>query len=120
MRGPATAATLPCVFNTNSPRTTIPALPADNPTNAAILTRAATLIGGTIQQRREGITLIESIVEARPSSTNQTLAAWTSLAATAALSIGDLQQTAQLSTLAIKQNPADPQAPFLLRIIARP
>jgi spermidine synthase len=115
----APAANLPCIFNPHSPRIVIPALPADNPTNTILLDRAVTLIGGTVEQRREAIALIESVVEAPPSATNQTLAAWTSLAATAALSVGDLKQTERLSTLALKQNPADPQAPFLLRVIAR-
>jgi hypothetical protein len=115
----APSTNLPCIFNSHAPRMVIPAQPADNSANAVRLDRAVTLIGGTLQERREGIRLIESIVETPPSSTDQTLAAWTSLAATAALSIGDLQQAARLSTLALKQNPADPQAPFLLRIIAR-
>ncbi len=119
VRKSVSAANQPCVFNPNSPKMIIPALPANNPTNVVLLNRAVTLIGGTIEQRREGITLIESVVETPPSATNQTLAAWTSLAATAALSVGDFKQTERLSSLALKQNPADPQARFLLRLIAR-
>jgi predicted membrane-bound spermidine synthase len=119
VRGLAPAATLPCVFNTNSPRTTIPAPPADNPTNAAILTRAATLIGGTIQQRREGIALIESAVEAQSSSTNRSVAEWVALAATAGLSIGDLEPAGRLAVLALKRDPTDAQAAYVARIVER-
>lgn len=119
LRGLAPAATLPCVFNTNSPRTTIPAPPAGNPTNAAILTRAATLIGGTIQQRREGIALIESAVEAQSSSTNRPVAEWVALAATAALSIGDLEPAGRLAVLALKRNPTGAQAAYVARIVER-
>lgn len=119
VRGLAPAATLPCVFNTNSPRTTIPAPPADNPTKAAILTRAATLIGGTIQQRREGIALIESAVEAQSSSTNRSVAEWVALAATAELSIGDLEPAGRLAVLALKRDPTEAQAAYVTRIVER-
>jgi hypothetical protein len=119
VRGLASATTLPCVFNTNSPRTIIPAPPADNPTNAAILTRAATLIGGTIQQRREGIALIESAVEAQSSSTNRSAAEWVALAATAALSIGDLEPAGRLAVLALKRDPTEAQAAYVARIVER-
>ena len=120
LHGLTPAANLPCLFDPDSPRTAIPALPAGDPAAGAVLSRAGTLIGGTRQQQREGIALVESIVEAAPAATNQTLAAWTSLAATAALSLGDPKQSSKLSTLALEQNPADPQAAFLLRLIARP
>jgi hypothetical protein len=119
VRGLAPAATVPCVFNTNSPRTTIPALPADSPTNTANLTRAATLIGGTIQQRREGIALIESAVEAQSSSTNRLVADWVALAATAALSLGDLEPAGRLAALALKRDPTDAQAAYVARIVER-
>jgi predicted membrane-bound spermidine synthase len=119
VRGLAPAATLPCVFNPNSPRTTIPAPPADNPTNAAILTRAAALIGGTIQQRRESIALIESAVEAQSSSTNRSVAEWAALAATAALSLGDLEPAGRLAALALKRDPTDAQAAYVARIVER-
>ncbi len=119
VRGLASATTLPCVFNTNSPRTIIPVPPADNPTNAAILTRAATLIGGTIQQRREGIALIESAVEAQSSSTNRSAAEWVALAATAALSIGDLEPAGRLAVLALKRDPTEAQAAYVARIVER-
>jgi hypothetical protein len=117
---PGAVLNAPCVFNPNAPRTAIPALPADTATDAVTLNRAAGLLGGTGEQRREAVTLIQSIVEAPPAVTNQTLAAWTSLASTAALSSGDRPLAARLADLALKQNPADPQAPFLLRIMARP
>ena len=119
VRGLASAATLPCVFNPNSPRTTIPAPPADNPTNAAILTRAAALIGGTIQQRREGIALIESAVEAQSSSTNRSVAEWVALAATAGLSLGDLEPAGRLAVLALKRDPTEAQAAYVARIVER-
>jgi spermidine synthase len=118
--GLRTDPTRPCVFNTNAPRFHLPPAPAENPTDAATLNRAAGLLGGTPEQQREAIALMQSIVEAPAAATNQTLAAWTSLAATAALGIGDLKEAARLADLTLKQNPADPQAPFLLRIIARP
>jgi len=110
----------PCVFNTHSPRVAVPALPADHPTSAATLNRAASLVSGTQEQQREAVALIESVVAGPASAADPSLAAWTSLAATAAASLGDLPQAARLSDLALKQNPADPQALFLLRIIARP
>jgi spermidine synthase len=116
---PALAANLPCVFNSNAPPILIPPLFADGSTNFAIQTRAATLLGGTRSERRESITLIDSVVETQTSSTNQIIADWTSLAATAALSIGDFEQAGRLATLALKQNPGDAQALFLLRIIDR-
>jgi len=119
VRGLAPAAPLPCVFNPNSPRTTIPALPDDSPTNTANLTRAATLIGGTIQQRREGIALIESAVEAQSSSTNRLVADWVALAATAALSLGDLEPAGRLAALALKRDPTDAQAAYVARIVER-
>jgi len=115
---PALAANLPCVFNSNAPPILIPALSADGSTNAAILAHAAALLGGTRSERREGIALIDSVVETQTSSTNQNIAAWTALAATAAWNIGDREQAAQLATLALKQNPDDMQASFLLRILA--
>ncbi len=119
MRDLAPAANRPCVFNPRGPRMLIPARPADDPANAAILDHAVNLLNGTTQERREGITFIQSIVEAPGCATNQAYAAWTSLAATAALSLGDLPQATRLAKLARNQNPADLQAAFLLRIVAR-
>jgi spermidine synthase len=119
MRNLSPGPAAPCVFNAQGPRIALPPLPADRPADAAILSRAAGLMGGTPEQRREAVTLIESIVAAPAAATNQTLAAWTSLAATAALSTGDLKPAARLSDLALKQDRTDPQASFLLRIIAR-
>ena len=113
---PMLAANLPCVFESNAPPALIPTLPAVGVTNVAILTRAAALLGGTRSERRESIALIASIVATPSSSTNQTIAAWTSLAATAAWSIGDLDAAARLVALALKQNPDDMQASFLLRV----
>ena len=107
----------PCVFNSNSPHASIPPLPTDNSTNAAVLTRAAALIDGTTAQRREAIALIRSVVGTQLALTSQPLAVWTALAATVAFGLGDFDQTTQLSTLALKQDPANAQAAFILRII---
>jgi len=77
------------------------------------------LIGGTIQQRREGIALIESAVEAQSSSTNRSVAEWVALAATAGLSIGDLEPAGRLAVLALKRDPTDAQAAYVARIVER-
>ena len=119
VRGLVAGANPPCVFNPNSSRMTIPALPAGNATNAATLNRAAMLMGGAVEQQREAIALIESAVGAQSSSTNRLFAEWASLAATAALSVGDLEQAGRLAALALKQDPADLQAAFVTRIIER-
>jgi hypothetical protein len=77
------------------------------------------LIGGTIQQRRESIALIESAVEAQSSSTNRSVAEWAALAATAALSLGDLEPAGRLAALALKRDPTDAQAAYVARIVER-
>jgi hypothetical protein len=108
----------PCVFNSNSPHASIPALPTGDSTNATTLTQAVALVGGTIAQQREAIALIGSVVGTQVASSSQPLAAWSALAATTALGLGDSDQAMQLSTLALKQDPANVQAAFILRLIA--
>jgi predicted membrane-bound spermidine synthase len=119
VRGSFEALKVPCVFNPNSPRTTIPALFGGAVTNATTLNRAAVLMDGTGEQQREAVALIKSVVEAQPLSTNRLAAEWASLAATVALGNGDLEQAAQLTTLALKQDPANAQAAFVARLIER-
>jgi hypothetical protein len=114
---PIAASNMPCVFNTNSPRATIPASFVGAVTNDTTLNQAVMLMAGTGEQQREAVKLIESVVEAQALSTNQLAAEWTSLAATVALGNGDVEQAAQLATLALKQDPANTQAAFVTRLI---
>ena len=115
---PAENSPWPCVFNSNSPHASIPALPPGDPTNATTLTQAVALVGGTIAQQHEAIALIGSVVGTQAALSSQPLAAWSALAATTALGLGDSDQAMQLSTLALKQDPANVQAAFILRLIA--
>ncbi|MGA3283530.1 MAG: fused MFS/spermidine synthase [Verrucomicrobiota bacterium] len=119
LRRPADSGNTPCVFNTNSPKTAIPALPDTNAVNAPALNRAARLVGGTREQQREAVALIESVVAAPSSSTNRLVTEWASLAATVALGSGDLERAGRLAALALKQDPANVQAAFVTRIIER-
>jgi predicted membrane-bound spermidine synthase len=118
VRGSAAAFSLPCVFNPGSPRTIIPA-PFGGAASAATLNRAAMLVGGTGEQQREAVALIEPVVTAPPLATNQLVAEWAALAATAALGVGDLAQARRLAALALKQDPASLQAAYVTRIIER-
>ncbi len=88
-------------------------------TNEAALSRAASLLGGAAAQTREGIAGIGAVLAAQPPGTNILAAEWASLAATAALGLGEHRQAAQFSSAALKFNPTDQQAAFLLRILAR-
>jgi predicted membrane-bound spermidine synthase len=117
VRGLVPAGSLPCVFSTNSPSMTLPASTTGNATNAVRLERAATLLNGTAEQRREGIGLIESA--AMSPNGDKTLAAWTSVAASAALSLGELERAARLTALALKLDPEDFQGRFVERIMSR-
>ena len=112
-----TSSPAPCVFNSNTPCITVPPMPVDDPTNAAILSRAAGLLDGSSEHQREAFGLIASVVEAPTAATSQPLAAWTSLAATIALGKGDIDQAQNLAALALKQNPADAQAGYILRLL---
>ena len=109
---------VPCVFSTNAPRFSLPPTLASN-SNA--LSLAAASLGGTAEQTRQGIAGIESVLAAQSAGTNANTAAaeWASLAATAALGLGDQLKAAQLAMLALKFNPDDAQAVYLLRMLAR-
>lgn len=107
---------VPCLLNPNAPRISL--LPGLG-TNGAALNLAASSLGGTTEQTRQGIAGIESILAAQPPGTNAIAAEWSSLAATAAFSLGDFPHAAQLARTALKFNPDDVQAAFLLRILAR-
>ena len=107
---------MPCLLNTNAPRIS---LLSGLGTNGAALNLAASSLGGTTEQTRQGIAGIESILVAQPPGANAIAAEWSSLAATAALSLGDFPHAAQLAGTALKFNPDDVQAAFLLRILAR-
>ena len=116
MRGLPAVANVPCVLNPKAPR--IPILQMLG-TNVDALSQAASLLGGTPEQTRQGITGIESALAAQSSGINPIAAEWASLAATAALGLGDEQPAAQLCASALKFNPDDQQAAYLLRILAR-
>jgi hypothetical protein len=58
-------------------------------------------------------------VEAQSSSTNRSVAEWAALAATAALSLGDLEPAGRLAALALKRDPTDVQAAYVARIVER-
>jgi len=107
---------IPCMLNPGAPRIT--ALPVLG-TNMTSLSQAASSLGGTPEQTRQGIAGIESILAVQPSGHNLIAAEWASLAATAALGLDDTQHAAQLSVAALKFNPDDTQAAYLLRILAR-
>ena len=109
-------ADVPCVLTTNAPRISfLRVLGA----NSDALSLAASALGGTPEQTRRGIAMIESVLAAQPSGTNAVAAEWSSLGATAALSLADHNTAAQLTALALKFNPDDAQANFLIRILAR-
>lgn len=112
----AAAGNIPCILNPNAPR--IPILPVLG-TNADALSRSAGLLGGTPEQTLQGMTGIESILAAQPPGTNAIAAEWSSLAASAAMSLNDYDRAARLCTRALKFNPDDEQAAFLLRLLAR-
>ena len=116
IRGLAAGANVPSLLATNAPRISILQVLG---TNSDALSLAASSLGGTAEQTRQGIARTESILAAQPPGTNAIAAEWSSLAATAALGLGDHAKAAQLSVLALKFNPDDPQALFLLRILAR-
>ena len=116
VRGLPDGADVPCVLTTNASR--ISRLRVLG-TNGDALSQAASALGNPPEQTRRGIAVIESVLAAQPPGTNPIAADWSSLAATAALSLGDHAAAAQLAVLALKFNPDDTQAPFLLRILAR-
>lgn len=116
VRGLPAEVNTPCVLKPGAPH--IPLLRVLG-TNAEALSLATSSLGGTDGQTRQGIAGIEAILAAQPTETNDIAAEWSSLAATAALGLGDETKAAQLSGLALKFNPDDPQAAFLLRILAR-
>ncbi len=109
-------ATVPCLLVTNAARISL--LPVLG-TNSDALSLAASSLGYGVDQTRQGIIGIESILATQPPGTNTLAAEWASLAATAALGLGDQTQAAKLAALALKFNPDDSQAAYLLRIIAR-
>ncbi len=110
---------VPCIFYSNAPCITIPPVLAGDSATTATFTRAATLLYGGDAQRHDALKLIESIVETPAAATSQPLAAWSSVAASLAYSFGDFNRAVYLATLALKQDPADPQASFLLRVASR-
>jgi tetratricopeptide (TPR) repeat protein len=107
---------VPCILNPNASRISI--LPVLG-TNAEALSQSANLLGGTPEQTFQGITGIETVLAAQPSGTNSVAADWSSLAAAAALSLNDYARAAQLCSRALKFNPDDEQAAFLLHLLAR-
>ena len=116
IRGLPAGADVPCVLNTNAQRISLLRVLG---TNNDALSLAASSLGGTAEQTRQGIAGIQSVLAAQPPGTNAIAAEWSSLAATAALGVGDQAKAAQLSVLALKFNPDDSQASYLLRILAR-
>jgi spermidine synthase len=117
VRGQTPAGSLPCVFSSNSPSITLPANIPRNATDTAQLARAAALLNGPAEQRREAIGIIESV--GLKLNADKTFAAWNSVAASAALSLGELERATRLTALAIQQDPEDFQARFVERILAR-
>ena len=109
-------ANAPCVLTTNAPRISLLRVLG---TNSDALSLAASALGNTPEQTRRGIAMIESVLAAQPPGTNAIAAEWSSLGATAALSLEDQNTAAQLTALALKFNPDDAQANFLIRILAR-
>ena len=106
----------PCVLNPNAPFIALlPVLGA----NADALGQAASLLGRAPAQTAQGIAGIEAILSAQPAGTNVIAAQWAALAATAALGLGEAPHAAQLCVAALKFNPDDAQAAFLLRMLAR-
>jgi spermidine synthase len=116
LRGLPTAENVPCLLTPHAPL--IAPLPVLG-TNVAALSEAASLLGRSPAQTAQGIAGIEAVLQIQPAGTNAIAAEWASLAATAALHLGDHAKTAQLVLLAKKFNPNDTQAAFLLRILAR-
>jgi predicted membrane-bound spermidine synthase len=116
VRGLPAGANVPCVLTTNAPRISLLRVLGNN---SDTLSQAASALGTTPEQTRRGIAGIESVLATQPSGTNVIAAEWSSLAATAALGLGEFQHAAQLSAHALKFNPDDSQAAFLLRILAR-
>ncbi len=116
VRGLPAGADVPCVLITNAPRISLLRVLG---TNSDALSQAASALGNTPEQTRRGIAIIESVLAAQLPGTNVIAAEWSSLAATAALGLDDHNTAAQLAVLALKFNPDDAQAPFLLRILAR-
>jgi hypothetical protein len=108
---------IPCVLNPAAPR--VNALPVLG-TNVDALSQAASTFGaGTPAQTMQAIAVIEAELGRQPPGTNGIAAQWASLAATAALGANNPQRAAQLAVTALKFDPDDPQAAFLLRILAR-
>ena len=116
LHGLSAGDSVPCILLTNAPRIS---LLRGLGTNDILLGQAASVLGLNPEQTRRGIAVIESILASQPLKTNATAAAWSSLAATAALNIHEPAKAAQLSSLALKYNPDDTQAAFLLRLLAR-
>jgi predicted membrane-bound spermidine synthase len=116
LRNLPTAENVPCVLNPNAPL--IAPLPMLG-TNITALSEAASLLGRSPAQTAQGIAGIEAVLQTQPAGTNAIAAQWASLAATAALGLGDHPKTAQLVLLAQQFNPHDAQAAFLLRILSR-
>jgi predicted membrane-bound spermidine synthase len=110
------AAETPCLLRTNAPM--IAPLPVLG-TNLVALSESVSRLGLSPAQTAQGLAGIEALLQTQPAGTNAVAAQWASLAATAALHLGDHAKTAQLVLLAQKFNPEDPQAAFLLRILAR-
>jgi hypothetical protein len=113
---------LPCVFKTNSPLALIPAIPGGLTTNKTeIFSRVTALLAGTPEQRRQAMALLESAltkdINAYPD--DPSAVEWATLAAATAVNLGDLDLAQQWLALALKQNPADPQANYLTRILER-
>jgi len=116
LRGQPAAGDTPCLLQSNAP--VIASLPVLG-TNVAALTEAASALGRSPAETLRGITGITAILQAQPPGTNAIAAEWASLAATAALGLGDYPKSAQLVLTAQRFDPGDTQAAFLLRILAR-
>ena len=110
------AVNIPCILNPKSPRISV--LPVLG-TNMVALSLYASALGSTPEQTLRGIAGIESILAVQPAGNNPVAADWASLAATAALGLDDEQPAARLSVAALKFDPDNEQAAYLLRILNR-
>lgn len=115
LRSPGAFPATPIIFNTNARRVSV--LPPPDG-NTEIARQFIVALDGDLNQRRQGIAAVESLITARLPGTNANTAAWAALAATA-LNLGDHPKSAQFAALTQQLNPEDAQFAFLIRLLMR-